>query len=134
MKIDPNKKSDKKKNVIDQIHETSDYNKEVYKKEALAKKDSVLAATRAKLFGKDVIDQRRAGNAQANVKRKELGIPKVKRWREDASAEDGDKYSSPTWPRQDNYIREGSLEKNMPRTTNSEFKNAMEFSGVKKKK
>lgn len=132
--IDPKKK----KNVIDKINDTSDENTEKRAVESRAKNDSLVASTRAKLFGKDVVDQRRAGNESANKTRKSGGVPQVKRFREGNQTEETeDKYSKPGLygtRTADAYKRNAPTEKDSPRTTNSEMQNAMNFAGVKKKK
>lgn len=133
---DPKKKSVKKKNVVEQINDTSDFNTKMRNKEALAKNDSVVAATRAKLFGKDVIDQRREGNKAANATRSKEGVPQVLRGRTyTGDSNDTDKYAPDgKRPSVDSYNRTKPLEKEMPTTKKSAMINAMNFAGVKKKK
>ena len=133
---DPRRKSVKKKNVVEQINDTSDFNTKMRNKEALAKNDSVVAATRAKLFGKDVIDQRREGNKAANATRIKEGVPQVLRGRTyTGDSNDTDKYAPDgKRPSVDSYNRTKPLEKEMPKIKNSAMINAMNFAGVKKKK
>ena len=133
---DPRRKSVKKKNVVEQINDTSDFNTKIRNKEAIAKNDSVVAATRAKLFGKDVIDQRREGNKAANATRNKEGVPQVLRGRTyTGDSNDTDKYAPDgKRPSVDSYNRTKPLEKEMQKTKNSAMINAMNFAGVKKKK
>lgn len=133
---DPKKKPIKKKNVIEQINDTSDFNTKMRDKESLAKKDSVVAATRAKLFGKDSVDQKREGNKAANATRSKSGVPQVLRGRTyTGDSNETDKYAPDgKRPSVDSYNRSKPLEKEMPTTKNSAMINAMNFAGVKKKK
>lgn len=133
---DPRRKSVKKKNVVEQINDTSDFNTKMRNKEAIAKNDSVVAATRAKLFGKDVVDQRREGNKAANTTRSKEGVPQVLRGRTyTGDSNDTDKYAPDgKRPSVDSYNRTKPLEKEMPSIKNSAMINAMNFAGVKKKK
>lgn len=102
------------KDLIGKINETSEINKKRLDVESVAKNDSVVGAKKAKFDGKDLIDQRRAGNKAANETRKEGGVPQVARGRHTNTEPDKyytGGYSSLT---SDSYSRTAPLEKDMP--------------------
>jgi len=102
------------KDTIDKINETTDINKKRLSVESAAKSDSISGAKKAKFEGKDLVDQRRAGNQAANVKRKEGGVPEVSRGRYTNTEPDkywGGGYNALT---SDAYVRDEPLEKEMP--------------------
>jgi hypothetical protein len=149
------KRGSKDYNVNDVIESRTKSNLAKARNEVFAKNDSISASRTAKSQGKDLVDQRRAGNNAANISRKKNGVPLVKRYRQSNAGDNADKYS-PSGSLQktrDSYIRDSSVEKDMPtgitaketdqarRLTNAknqsngynETINAALFSGKKKK-
>jgi hypothetical protein len=107
------------KEFIKEVNNTDDFNKRKKEVEYMAKSDSIVGAKKAKFEGKDIVDQRRAGNNSANVTRVKEGNPQVARGRsmEMENSFDGDKYSSTNSPfKSDYYSRLKPLEKDMPNT------------------
>lgn len=105
------------KELIKEIDNTTNFNKRKNEVESIAKSDSIVGAKKAKFEGKDIIDQRRAGNTAANKTRVQEGNPQVVRGRsmEKENGFDGDKYSSVNDPfKSDYYSRLKPLEKDMP--------------------
>jgi len=101
-----------------QIDAVTDKNNLMRSGEAKAKLDSIVGASKAKSMGKDLVDQRRAGNAAANKSRKESGVPKVERMRVNVNAsQDADKYAPYFRPTADSYIRVSSVEKDPTRAS-----------------
>jgi hypothetical protein len=102
------------KENISKINETSDINKKRREIEGIAKNDSIVGAKKAKFEGKDLVDQRRAGNKTANETRKEGGVPQVTRGR--STNTEPDKYYSGGYSAltSDSYSRNEPLEKDMP--------------------
>jgi len=103
------------KGEISKIDETSALNKKRIAVEASAKSDSISGAKKAKFSGKDLVDQRRSGNAAANETRAKGGNPEVARGRYTNTKPD--KYYSGGYSAltSDSYSRTGPLEKDMPR-------------------
>jgi len=108
------------KQLIKEIDETTNFNKRKNEVEAMAKSDSIVGAKKAKLEGKDIIDQRREGNAAANKTRLKEGNPQVLRGRaiSHSSYPAGDKYTNTLNVNEsgtsDIYSRTKPLEKDMP--------------------
>lgn len=100
-------KNELTKKQVSNINKTSSENVRKIAAESSAKKDSVYAASSAKFSGKDLIDQARAGNEAANVKRKAEKIPSVVRYRQNtgSSYPGGDKYSKNFENTIDTYFR-----------------------------
>jgi len=105
------------KSGIDKINETTKFNAKSIATEARAKGDSISGANKAKVLGKDIVDQKRAGNAAANVTRLKEGNPQVSRGRTmTADSNYTDKYAPDgSKPSVDYYSRNKPLEKEMPR-------------------
>lgn len=105
------------KEVIKKIDNTSEFNKNRIEIESMAKTDSISGAKKAKFEGKDLVDQRRAGNKAANETRKEGGVPQVMRGKEHVNDSNlADKYSTGTsTSTRDSYSRANPLEKDMPK-------------------
>lgn len=109
------------KELIKEIDAVTAFNKKKNDVESMAKSDSIVGAKKAKLEGKDLIDQGRAGNAAANVTRVKEGNPQVLRGREisHSSYPAGDKYTNPmdvnSSGTSDVYSRSKPLEKDMPK-------------------
>lgn len=105
------------KSNISKIDEITKFNAKAIAVEGRAKSDSISGANRAKFSGKDLVDQKRAGNTSANATRVKEGNPQVLRGRTmtkdsnytDKYAPDGSK------PSVDYYSRNKPLEKDMPR-------------------
>lgn len=102
--------------IIDKIDKTTDINKKRIEVESMAKTDSISGAKKAKLEGKDFVDQARAGNKAANITREKGGVPKVMRGREHVNSSNlVDKYSTGvSTSTRDSYSRTAPLEKEMP--------------------
>lgn len=102
--------------VIKEIDGISAFNKKKVEVEGMASKDSVAGAKKAKLMGMDIVDQRRAGNAEANKTRVKEGNPQVLRGRTMTKTSDyTDKYAPDgNAPSVDSYQRMKPLEKDMP--------------------
>jgi len=100
-------KSELTKKQVSNINNISTENVRRISAESSAKKDSVYAASAAKFSGKDLVDQARAGNEAANVKRKAEKIPSVIRYRQNtgSSYPGGDKYSKNFENTIDTYFR-----------------------------
>ena len=100
-------KNELTKKQVSNINNISTENVRRIVAEASAKKDSVYAASAAKFSGKDLVDQARAGNEAANVKRKAENIPSVVRYRQNtgSSYPGGDKYSKNFENTIDTYFR-----------------------------
>jgi hypothetical protein len=102
------------------INKVNDFNKRKRDVEAQASKDSITKSKIEALKGKDIIDQRRAGNIEANKARAKGGNPLVIRGREisHSSYPAGDKYTNPMNVNEsgtsDMYSRSKPLEKEMP--------------------
>lgn len=105
------------KDEISKINETTNFNSKKNSIEANAKSDSIVGANKAKFLGKDIIDQKRAGNASANLTRVKEGNPQVLRGRTmTADSNYTDKYAPDgSKPSVDSYSRNKPLEKEMPR-------------------
>jgi len=105
------------KEIIKKIDNTTEFNKKRVDVESMAKTDSISGAKKAKFEGKDLVDQRRAGNKAANEIRKEGGIPQVMRGKEYVNDSNlADKYSTGTsTSTRDSYSRTNPLEKDMPK-------------------
>jgi hypothetical protein len=109
------------KEFIAKVNETTDYNKKRNEVESMAKSDSIVGAKKAKFEGKDLVDQRRAGNKAANETRVKDKVPQVMRGREisHSSYPAGDKYTNPmnvdASGTSDIYTRTNPLEKDMPK-------------------
>jgi len=108
------------KDGIDKINETTKFNAKSIAIEARAKGDSISGANKAKVLGKDIVDQKRAGNTAANVTRLNEGNPQVMRGRTmTADSNYTDKYAPDgSKPSVDFYSRNKPLEKEMPRMGN----------------
>lgn len=108
------------KGGIDKINETTKFNAKSIATEARAKGDSISGANKAKILGKDIVDQRRAGNLSANATRVKEGNPQVMRGRTmTADSNYTDKYAPDgSKPSVDFYSRNKPLEKEMPRMGN----------------
>jgi len=108
------------KEGITKINETTKFNAKTIATEAKAKGDSISGANKAKFLGKDIVDQKRAGNAAANVTRLKEGNPQVSRGRTmTADSNYTDKYAPDgSKPSVDYYSRNKPLEKEMPRIGN----------------
>lgn len=108
------------KEFIAKVNETTELNKKRNDVESIAKNDSIVGAKKAKFEGKDIIDQRRAGNKLANDTRAKGKIPQVLQGREVAhtSYPAPDKYTNPMDKTgsgtSDVYTRTKLLEKDMP--------------------
>lgn len=102
---------------ISKIDETTKFNAKTIAIEARAKGDSISGANKAKFLGKDIIDQRRAGNASANLTRVKEGNPQIQRGRTmTADSNYTDKYAPDgSKPSVDSYSRNKPLEKEMPK-------------------
>lgn len=103
------------KSNISKIDEITKFNAKAMAVEGRAKSDSISGANRAKFSGKDLVDQKRAGNASANVTRVKEGNPQVLRGRQTNTEPDKyytGGYSSLT---SDSYSRSKPLEKDMPK-------------------
>lgn len=98
-----------------QIDAVTDKNNLMRSGEAKAKVDSIVGASKAKSMGKDLVDQRRAGNASANKTRKELGVPEVRQMRTNVTSQNADKYAPYFRPTADSYVRVSSVEKDPTR-------------------
>lgn len=111
------------KDGITKINETTKFNAKAIATEARAKGDSIAGASKAKLLGKDLVDQKRAGNVAANVTRLKEGSPQVSRGRTmTADSNYTDKYAPDgSKPSVDYYSRNKPLEKNMPRIGGKEI-------------
>lgn len=105
------------KDEISKINETTNFNSRKNAIETNAKSDSIVGANKAKFLGKDIIDQKRAGNASANLTRVKEGNPQVLRGRTmTADSNYTDKYAPDgSKPSVDSYSRNKPLEKEMPR-------------------
>ena len=109
------------KEFIAKVNETTALNKKRNDVESVAKNDSIVGAKKASMAGKDIIDQRRAGNKLANDTRKKSGVPQVLQGREVAhtSYPAPDKYTNPMDKTgsgtSDVYTRTSPLEKDMPK-------------------
>jgi hypothetical protein len=105
------------KNDISKIDETTKFNAKAIATEGRAKGDSIAGANKAKFQGLDAIDQKRAGNAAANLTRVKEGNPQVLRGRTmTADSNYTDKYAPDGYkPSVDSYSRNKPLEKEMPR-------------------
>jgi hypothetical protein len=105
------------KEKISKINETSKFNAKAVAVEAKAKGDSIAGANKAKVLGKDLVDQKRAGNVAANATRVKEGSPQVSRGRTmTADSNYTDKYAPDgSNPSVDYYSRNKPLEKDMPR-------------------
>ncbi len=105
------------KSGIAKIDEISKFNAKAIATEVKAKGDSISGANKAKVLGKDLVDQKRAGNAAANVTRVKEGNPQVLRGRTlTADSNNTDKYAPDgAKPSVDYYSRNKPLEKDMPR-------------------
>jgi len=105
------------KEGITKINEATKFNAKAIATEARAKGDSISGANKAKVLGKDIVDQKRAGNAAANVTRLKEGNPQVMRGRTmTADSNYTDKYAPDgSKPSVDYYSRNKPLEKEMPR-------------------
>jgi hypothetical protein len=108
------------KGGIDKINETTKFNAKSIATEARAKGDSISGANKAKILGKDIVDQKRAGNLSANATRVKEGNPQVMRGRTmTADSNYTDKYAPDgSKPSVDFYSRNKPLEKEMPRMGN----------------
>lgn len=108
------------KEKITKIDETTKFNAKSIATEARAKGDSISGANKAKVLGKDIVDQKRAGNTAANVTRLNEGNPQVMRGRTmTADSNYTDKYAPDgSKPSVDFYSRNKPLEKEMPRMGN----------------
>jgi len=108
------------KEKINKIDETTKFNAKSMAIEARAKGDSISGANKAKILGKDIVDQKRAGNTAANVTRLNEGNPQVSRGRTmTADSNYTDKYAPDgSKPSVDFYSRNKPLEKEMPRMGN----------------
>lgn len=108
------------KGGIDKINETTKFNAKSIAIEARAKGDSISGANKAKILGKDIVDQKRAGNTAANATRVKEGNPQVMRGRTmTADSNYTDKYAPDgSKPSVDFYSRNKPLEKEMPRMGN----------------
>lgn len=104
------------KNEISKIDNTSAFNLKAMAVESRAKGDSISGANKAKVLGKDTVDQKRAGNVAANVTRVKEGNPQVQRGRTmTADSNYTDKYAPDgSKPSVDSYSRLKPLEKEMP--------------------
>jgi len=108
------------KEFISKVNETTEINTKRREVEGLAKNDSIAGAKKAKFDGKDLVDQRRAGNKAANETRVKDKVPQVMRGREisHSSYPAGDKYTNPmnvdASGTSDIYTRTNPLEKDMP--------------------
>lgn len=102
---------------IKEIDNVSAFNKKKIEIEGRAKGDSISGANKAKFQGLDIVDQKRAGNAAANVTRLKEGNPQVLRGRTMTSDSNyTDKYAPDgSKPSVDYYSRNKPLEKEMPR-------------------
>jgi len=100
-------KNELTKKQVSNINNTSTENVRRITSELSAKKDSVYAASAAKFSGKDLVDQARAGNKAANIKRKAENIPSVQVYRQKtgSSYPGGDKYSKNFENTIDSYFR-----------------------------
>jgi hypothetical protein len=92
------------------------YNKTRREAENIAKQDSIVGASTAKRAGKDLVDQKRAGNKQANITRVKLKIPVVERLREYGNnSVNPDKYHTTAGSSTgDSYFRKTPLEMDVP--------------------
>ena len=105
------------KDQISKIDETTSFNSRKIATESRAKSDSIVGSNKAKFLGKDIVDQKRAGNLTANVTRVKEGNPQVQRGRTmTADSNYTDKYAPDgSKPSVDSYSRNKPLEKEMPR-------------------
>lgn len=103
------------KDFIAKVNETTEINTKRNSVESVAKNDSVVGAKKAKFEGKDIVDQRRAGNKAANETRAKDNVPQVMRGR--STNTEPDKYYSGGYSAltSDSYSRTNPLEKDMPR-------------------
>ena len=108
------------RNEISKIDKTTAFNSKSIAIESRAKGDSISGANKAKILGKDIVDQKRAGNTAANVTRIKEGNPQVMRGRTmTADSNYTDKYAPDgSKPSVDFYSRNKPLEKEMPRMGN----------------
>lgn len=99
---------------VNKINSVTAFNTKRRGVEAMAKTDSIAAAKKASFNSKDLVDQRRAGNAAANATRLAGGNPKVARGRTyTGSSTETDKYAPDgSKPSVDFYSRTNPLEKN----------------------
>ena len=101
---------------IKEIDKISAFNKKKVDVERMATNDSIVGANKAKIQGLDIVDQKRAGNKEANATRVKEGNPQVLRGRTmTKDSEYTDKYASDgNKPSVDVYSRAKPLEKDMP--------------------
>jgi len=105
------------KDFIAKVNETSAINTKRNLVEGVAKSDSISGAKKAKFDGKDIVDQRRAGNKAANETRLKGSVPQVMRGRTMTNTSSlTDKYAPDGHaPSVDYYGRTNPLEKDMPK-------------------
>ena len=128
------------KELIAKVNETTAFNKKRTDTESMAKNDSIVGAKKASMAGKDIIDQRRAGNKAANETRAKGKIPQVTQGREISNTNypAPDKYTNPMdrtgSGTSDVFTRTAPLEKDMPLVVKNDLsRDKKTFVKVKKK-